>query len=103
MADQYLAAAQGKKAALVVPLKEWEAFQAKLRDLIHEELTPAEAAASASAFPDFLVGWPINLPEVKAQEKIKEKLLTSPKIGGESLLKTEVLRKDDNKWQHHIS
>jgi hypothetical protein len=72
MADQYLAAAQRKKVALVVPLKEWAAFQAKLRDLIHEELTPEEAAASAGAFPDFLVGRPIDFPESKLRRKLRK-------------------------------
>jgi len=32
MAVQYLTDAKGKKVAVVVPLKEWEALQAKLRD-----------------------------------------------------------------------
>jgi len=56
MAVQYLTDAKGKKVAVVVPLKEWEALQAKLRDLTLEELTPAEAAASEAAWKDFLAG-----------------------------------------------
>ncbi len=36
------------------------------------------------------IGWLIDLPGVNAQEKTKEKLLDSLKIGAEDLLKTEV-------------
>jgi predicted RNase H-like HicB family nuclease len=36
------------------------------------------------------IGWLIDLPGVNAQEKTKEKLLESLKIGAEDLLKTEV-------------
>jgi len=43
MGVQYLTDAKGKKVAVVVPLKEWEALQAKLRDLTYEELSPEQA------------------------------------------------------------
>jgi len=36
------------------------------------------------------IGWLIDLPGVNAQEKTREKLLASLKIGAEDLLKTEV-------------
>lgn len=36
------------------------------------------------------IGWLIDLPGVNVQEKTKEKLLDSLKIGAEDLLKTEV-------------
>ncbi len=36
------------------------------------------------------IGWLIDLPGVNAQEKTREKLLESLKIGAEDLLKTEV-------------
>ncbi len=69
MAVQYLTDAKGKKVAVVVPLKEWEALQAKLRDLAFEELTPAEAAASEAAWQDYLAGKTKPLAQV-----IKEQL-----------------------------
>jgi len=56
MGVQYLTDAKGKKVAVVVPLKEWEALQAKLRDLTYEELSPEQAAASEAAWQDFLGG-----------------------------------------------
>jgi predicted RNase H-like HicB family nuclease len=36
------------------------------------------------------IGWLIDLPGVNAQEKTKEKLMESMKIGAEDLLKDEV-------------
>ena len=69
MAFQYLTDAKGKKVAVVVPLKEWEALQDKLRDLTYEELTPAEAATSEAAWQDFLAGKTKSLAQV-----IKEQL-----------------------------
>ena len=39
---------------------------------------------------DWWIGWLIDLPGVNAQEKTREKLLASLKIGAEDLLKTEV-------------
>ena len=36
------------------------------------------------------IGWLIDLPGVNAQEKTKEKLMESLKIGAEDLLKDEV-------------
>jgi hypothetical protein len=39
---------------------------------------------------DWWIGWLIDLPGVNAQERTKEKLLKSLKIGAEDLLKTEV-------------
>jgi PHD/YefM family antitoxin component YafN of YafNO toxin-antitoxin module len=69
MAVQYLTDAKGKKVAVVVPLKEWEALQAKLRGLTLEELTPAEASASEAAWQDFLAGKTKPLAQV-----IKEQL-----------------------------
>ncbi len=36
------------------------------------------------------IGWLIDLPGVNAQEKTKEKVLESLKIGAEDFLKTEV-------------
>jgi predicted RNase H-like HicB family nuclease len=36
------------------------------------------------------IGWLIDLPGVNAQEKTRQKLLASLKIGAEELLKTEV-------------
>ncbi|MBI5185308.1 MAG: type II toxin-antitoxin system HicB family antitoxin [Nitrospinae bacterium] len=39
---------------------------------------------------DWWIGWLIDLPGVNAQEKTREKLLESLKIGAEDLLKTEV-------------
>ena len=56
MAVQYLTDAKGKKVAVVVPLKEWEAMQAKLLDLTPEDLTQSEAAAAEAAWEDFLAG-----------------------------------------------
>jgi PHD/YefM family antitoxin component YafN of YafNO toxin-antitoxin module len=56
MAVQYLTDAKGKKVAVVVPLKEWEAMQAKLLDLTPEDLTQSEAAAAKAAWEDFLAG-----------------------------------------------
>jgi len=69
MPIHYLTDAQGKKVAVVVPLEEWEALQAKLRDLTYEELSPAEAAASETAWQDFLAGKTKPLAQV-----IKEQL-----------------------------
>ena len=39
---------------------------------------------------DWWIGWLIDLPGVNAQEKTREKLLESLRIGAEDLLKTEV-------------
>jgi len=39
---------------------------------------------------DWWIGWLIDLPGVNAQEKTREKLLESLKIGAADLLKTEV-------------
>jgi len=39
---------------------------------------------------DWWIGWLIDLPGVNAQEKTRENLLESLKIGAEDLLKTEV-------------
>ena len=50
--------------AVVVPVEEWEALQEKL-----DRLTPAEAAASDSAWQDFLAGKTKPLAQV-----IKEQL-----------------------------
>ena len=69
MTVQYLTDAKGKKVAIVVPLEEWEALQAKLRDLTCEELSPKEAAASDAAWQDFLAGKTKHLAQV-----IKEQL-----------------------------
>lgn len=54
---------------MVVPLKEWEALQAKLKDLTYEELSPEEAAASDAAWEDFRAGKTKPLAQV-----IKEQL-----------------------------
>ena len=69
MAIQYLTDAKGKKIAVVVPLEEWEALQAKLRALTSEELSPEEAAASEASWQDFLAGKTKPLAQV-----IKEQL-----------------------------
>ena len=69
MAVQYLTNAKGKKVAVVVPLEEWEALQAKLRDLSYEQLSPVESAASDAAWQDFLAGKTKPLAQV-----IKEQL-----------------------------
>jgi PHD/YefM family antitoxin component YafN of YafNO toxin-antitoxin module len=69
MAVQYLIDAKGKKVAVVVPLKEWEALQAKLRALTLAELTPEETVASDAAWQDFLAGKTKPLAQV-----IKEQL-----------------------------
>jgi PHD/YefM family antitoxin component YafN of YafNO toxin-antitoxin module len=69
MIVQYLTDAKGKKVAVVVPLKEWEALQAKLRDLTSVELSPEEAAASDAAWEDFLAGKTKPLAQI-----IKEQL-----------------------------
>ncbi|RJR33621.1 MAG: hypothetical protein C4567_16580 [Deltaproteobacteria bacterium] len=69
MAVQYLTDAKGKKVAVVVPLAEWEALQAKLRDLTYEELSPEEVAGSEAAWQDFLAGKTKPLAQV-----IKEQL-----------------------------
>ena len=69
MSVQYLTDARGKKFAVVVPIEEWEALQAKLRDLTYEELSPSEAAASEVAWQDFLAGKTKPLAQV-----IKEQL-----------------------------
>jgi len=69
MTVQYLTDAKGKKVAVVVPLKEWEDLQARLRDLTYEELTPQEVAASDAAWEDFLAGKTKPLAQV-----IKEQL-----------------------------
>ena len=69
MTVQYLTDAKGKKVAVVVPMAEWEALQAKLRDLTYEELTPQEAAASEAAWEDYLAGKTKPLSQV-----IKEQL-----------------------------
>ncbi|MEW6387574.1 MAG: type II toxin-antitoxin system HicB family antitoxin [Thermodesulfobacteriota bacterium] len=39
---------------------------------------------------DWWIGWLIDLPGINAQEKTREKLLESLKIGAEDLLTTEV-------------
>jgi predicted RNase H-like HicB family nuclease len=39
---------------------------------------------------DWWIGWLIDLPGVNAQEKTKEKLLESLKIGAEDLLNTTI-------------
>ncbi|MCL4502514.1 MAG: hypothetical protein M1438_11775 [Deltaproteobacteria bacterium] len=69
MGVQYLTDAKGKKVAVVVPLKEWEALQAKQRDLTYEELTQEEAVASDAAWEDFMAGKTKSLAQV-----IKEQL-----------------------------
>jgi PHD/YefM family antitoxin component YafN of YafNO toxin-antitoxin module len=51
MPIQYITDARGKKVAVVVPLEEWKALQEKL-----DKLTPEEAAASDSAWQDYLAG-----------------------------------------------
>jgi len=72
MAVQYLTDARGKKVAVVVPVKEWEALQAKLRDLTFEELTPEVAAASDAAWKDFLTGKTKPLAQV-IQEQLHDR------------------------------
>ena len=69
MAVHYLTDVRGKKVAVVVPIEEWEALQAKLRDLAYFELSPEEAAASDTAWQDFLAGKTKPLAQV-----IKEQL-----------------------------
>jgi PHD/YefM family antitoxin component YafN of YafNO toxin-antitoxin module len=69
MAVQYLTDAKGKKVAVVIPLKEWKALQAKIMDLTYEELSPEEVAASDAAWEDFLGGKTKPLAQV-----IKEQL-----------------------------
>ena len=64
MPIQYITDAKGKKVAVVVPMDEWEALQEKL-----DKLTPAEAAASDSAWQDYLAGKTKPLSQV-----IKEQL-----------------------------
>lgn len=39
---------------------------------------------------DWWIGWLVDLPGVNAQEKTKEELLESLKIGAEDMLKAEV-------------
>ncbi|UCE17773.1 MAG: type II toxin-antitoxin system HicB family antitoxin [Gemmatimonadota bacterium] len=39
---------------------------------------------------EWWIGWLVDLPGVNAQEKTKEKLLESLRIGAEDMLKTEV-------------
>jgi len=68
MAVQYLTDDKGKKVAVVVPMEEWEALQAKLRDLTFEELTPAEVAASDAAWQDFLAGKTKTLAQVVKEQ-----------------------------------
>jgi hypothetical protein len=50
-------------------MEEWEALQAKLRDLAFAELSPEESAASEAAWQDFLAGKTKPLAQV-----IKEQL-----------------------------
>jgi PHD/YefM family antitoxin component YafN of YafNO toxin-antitoxin module len=64
MPIQYITDSQGKKVAVVVPMEDWEALQEKL-----DKLSPAEAAASDSAWQDYLAGKTRPLAKV-----IKEQL-----------------------------
>ncbi len=41
------------------------------------------------------IGWLVDLPGVNAQEKTKEKLIESLKIGAEDLLNTPIEPKDE--------
>lgn len=68
MSVQYLTDARGKKVAVVVPLAEWEALQAKLRDLSYQELSPEEAVASDVALEDFLAGKTKPLAQVVKEQ-----------------------------------
>jgi PHD/YefM family antitoxin component YafN of YafNO toxin-antitoxin module len=62
MPIQYITDARGKKVAVVVPLEEWKALQEKL-----DKLTPEEAAASDSAWQDYLAGKSKPLAQVIEQ------------------------------------
>ncbi len=64
MPIQYITDAKGRKVAVVVPLKDWEALQEKL-----DKLNPGEAAASDEAWQDYLAGKTKPLSQV-----IKEQL-----------------------------
>ncbi len=64
MPIQYITDARGKKVAVVVPLKEWQALQEKL-----DRLSREEAAASDAAWEDYLAGQTKPLVQV-----IKEQL-----------------------------
>jgi hypothetical protein len=64
MAIQYITNARGKKVAVVVPLEEWQALQAKL-----DKFTQAEESASDAAWVDYLAGKTKPLAQV-----IKEQL-----------------------------
>ena len=64
MPIQYITDGEGKKVAVVVPLSRWEALQEKL-----DKLSKAEAAASDSAWEDYLSGKTKPLAQV-----IKEQL-----------------------------
>jgi len=63
MPIQYITDAKGKKVAVVVPMDEWEALQEKL-----DKLTPAEAAASDSAWQDYLAGKTKPLSQVRKEQ-----------------------------------
>ena len=39
---------------------------------------------------DWWIGWMLDIPGVNAQEKTKEELIESLKIGAEDMLKTEI-------------
>ncbi len=63
MPIQYITDAEGKKVAVVLSMEEWEALQDKL-----DQLTPAEAAASGSAWQDFLAGKTKPLAQVMKEQ-----------------------------------
>jgi len=44
---------------------------------------------------DWWIGWLVDLPGVNAQEKTREKLIESLKIGAEDMLNTPIEPKDE--------
>lgn len=44
---------------------------------------------------DWWIGWLVDLPGVNAQERTKEKLIESLKIGAEDMLNTPLSTKDE--------
>ena len=49
---------------------------------------------------DWWIGWLVDLPGVNAQERTKDKLIESLKIGAEDMLNTPLNTKDEEELVH---
>jgi predicted RNase H-like HicB family nuclease len=49
---------------------------------------------------DWWIGWLVDLPGVNAQERTKDKLIESLKIGAEDMLNTPLSTKDEEELVH---